>query len=54
MRHLDGGRVLYRQARRIRIESDGPAGIEVDGEWAGSLPADFEIEERAISFVVPG
>lgn len=53
-RHLDGGRVFYRQARRIRIESDGPAGIEVDGEWAGSLPADFEIEERAISFVVPG
>lgn len=51
-RQRDGLRVVYRQARHVRVESDGPVGIQLDGDWAGRLPAEYTIEEGAARFLV--
>jgi diacylglycerol kinase family enzyme len=39
--------------RKIRIESDVPVPIQVDGDSAGSTPAEIEVLPGALEIVVP-
>ncbi len=41
------------RGRRFRIESDVPVPIQVDGESAGSTPAEIEVLPGALEVVVP-
>ncbi len=52
-RHTRSSEVTYRQARRVRITSNEPMGIQLDGDWAGFGPAEFGIRQNAIRFLVP-
>lgn len=50
--HDTGDGVVYRQARRVRIGSDERTPVQIDGDFAGCLPAKFEIAPRAARFMV--
>jgi len=44
--------------RRARVQSlevtcETPAAFELDGEWAGYLPATFSVEPKKLRMVVP-
>jgi diacylglycerol kinase family enzyme len=52
-RHVERGGVVYRRARRIRIESPDRVPVELDGEMAGHLPLDIEIRPRALYLQLP-
>jgi diacylglycerol kinase (ATP) len=51
-RHTESDLLLFRRARRIRIESDPPLSFNTDGELVGDQPALFEILPRALEVVV--
>ncbi|RIK62631.1 MAG: hypothetical protein DCC65_17105 [Planctomycetota bacterium] len=54
-RHIGSEGVVYRQARSIRVWSDTPVGVEIDGDMGNPLPATFEILPAAAPFLVaPG
>ncbi len=42
------------RASRVRIESDTPVPIQVDGDPAGRTPVEIEIQPRALDVFVPG
>jgi len=44
--------VRHLRAARVRIEADPPAGVQVDGQLAGSTPAEFSLLHRALRVVV--
>ncbi len=46
-------RVRLVRARKLEVTSDLPAAFEVDGEWAGYLPATFSVEPKKLRMVVP-
>ena len=46
-------RVRRLAAERIEMASDAPAAFELDGEWAGYLPATFSVEREKLRVVVP-
>ncbi len=52
-RHIEHGGVLYRRLSRIRIESDGPVPVELDGEAAGRLPLAVTVRPQALRVLVP-
>ena len=41
------------RAARLELTSDAPAAFELDGEWAGHLPATFSIESKKLRVVIP-
>jgi len=41
------------RAEKIGLTSETPAAFELDGEWAGNLPATFSIEPKKLCVVVP-
>jgi diacylglycerol kinase family enzyme len=43
--------VEFAQGRRIEIDSEGPIGLEADGELAGTTPAVFEIVRGALQVI---
>jgi len=45
--------IVYKQARRVRIWSDRQVPLEVDGDVAGSLPAQFRLAPQKVRFLVP-
>jgi diacylglycerol kinase (ATP) len=45
--------VEYFQTRRLRVESDEPVPVEVDGELVGNCPVEFTVRERSLSVLVP-
>lgn len=45
--------VVCRQAGRIRVESDAPAPIQVDGDPAGFTPCELRVEPSAAEIIVP-
>jgi YegS/Rv2252/BmrU family lipid kinase len=47
-KHVDHPKFLHRRATSIRVESDDPARVQVDGELAGSAPVTFTIEPGAL------
>ncbi len=52
-RHLASGDVLYLRAREIRVSSDAPVPIEVDGDDGGDLPADIRLSPQKLQILVP-
>jgi diacylglycerol kinase (ATP) len=51
--HVEHGHVRYHRLSRIRIESDEPVPVELDGEAAGRLPLEISVRSRALSVLVP-
>ena len=47
------GRVFRARCREIRIESEHPAPIELDGDTEGTTPIDIAVLNQAISVIVP-
>ena len=52
-KHLKMNDVVYFQTRRLAVRSEEEVAVEVDGEWIGSLPADFEIVPSALQVLAP-
>jgi YegS/Rv2252/BmrU family lipid kinase len=52
-RKLSEKRVRRLQAQSFELTSDTPAAFELDGEWAGHLPATFSVEREKLRVVVP-
>lgn len=53
-RHYDGNdRMLFLQAREVRVESTPPIATQIDGEPAGETPLAAEVEPLAGRIVVP-
>jgi diacylglycerol kinase (ATP) len=44
--------VRHVRAARVRIEADPQAGVQIDGQLAGSTPAEFSLLEKALRVVV--
>ncbi|HYM51682.1 MAG TPA: diacylglycerol kinase family protein [Candidatus Limnocylindrales bacterium] len=44
--------VRFARARRVRVESDHPVGVEADGELAGETPATFQVVPHALDVLV--
>ncbi len=53
-RYSGDERMLFLQARRVRVESDPPMAAQVDGEARGETPIEAEIDPRAGRILVPG
>jgi diacylglycerol kinase (ATP) len=45
--------VIYQRGRRVRISSNRPLPVEVDGELFGATPIECSVEPRAVRFVTP-
>jgi diacylglycerol kinase (ATP) len=52
-RHPLKGNVVYRRARRIRIETDQPTPSEVDGDVGPSTPLDISVAPGRIKLLIP-
>ncbi|MBK8267875.1 MAG: YegS/Rv2252/BmrU family lipid kinase [Planctomycetes bacterium] len=52
-RHLPSKGVHYHQGRRIRVECDESAPVELDGDVAGTTPIDIGLDTRRIAFLTP-
>jgi diacylglycerol kinase family enzyme len=52
-RHRNRRDIHLLQARRVRIESDQPVPIQVDGDPAGTTPADVRIVPQALELLLP-
>ncbi|MBI3118689.1 MAG: hypothetical protein HYZ00_08395, partial [Candidatus Hydrogenedentes bacterium] len=49
---VEGAGVIYLQGRHVRLEAvDAPVPLQVDGDPAGELPAEFEVSPRAVRVV---
>lgn len=46
--------IIHRKARRIRVESDTPQPVQLDGDVSAETPAVFGILPQAIGISVPG
>ncbi|MCK5449054.1 MAG: hypothetical protein KAJ43_12965, partial [Gemmatimonadetes bacterium] len=46
-------RMIFLQARRIRVESDPPVAAQIDGEPRGETPIEAEIVPLAGRILVP-
>lgn len=44
--------VVYRQARRIRISTVEEAPVQIDGDWGGVTPVEYEMSGRRARFLV--
>ncbi len=53
LRHDLARNVVYRQVRHIRIESEQPVPLQLDGEPFGLTPAEIEIVPGALFVIVP-
>lgn len=52
-RPVRGPRVRYQRVRSIRVESDPPLPVQVDGELIGRLPMTFSVAPQALTVIVP-
>jgi len=50
-RHFSSSAIIFRRARRISVRSRPGMWFNVDGEFVGSAPAEFQILPRALNFV---
>jgi YegS/Rv2252/BmrU family lipid kinase len=48
-----GPRVRYERVQSLRLESQRPAPVQVDGEVIGYLPMTFSVAPQALSVIVP-
>lgn len=51
--HLTSEDVVFRQASRLRIETDPPMGFSSDGELIGRTPITFEVVPRVLRVMLP-
>ncbi len=51
--HLNDSKVIYTKANRIRVNSKDRVQINLDGEYGGDIPAEFENLYRHIEVCVP-
>ncbi|WP_404330829.1 diacylglycerol kinase [Mesobacillus maritimus] len=51
--HLNDSKVIYTKANRIRVNSKDRVQINLDGEYGGDIPAEFENLYRHIEVYVP-
>lgn len=51
--HIHDPHVIYTKARRIKVQSEDPMLINLDGELGGEIPADFENLYRHIEVFAP-
>ncbi len=52
-RHIEHPSVVYRRVRRVRISSDEEVPVQFDGDNAGFLPVEVEIDPLAVALRVP-
>lgn len=52
-RHDRAVDVVYRQVKRITIETETPVAVQTDGEAAGTTPVQIEVVPAALTVVVP-
>jgi len=45
--------IEYFQTPRLRVESDQPVPVEVDGELVGNCPVEFTLQERSLRVLAP-
>ena len=45
--------IEYFQTARLRVESEQPVPVEVDGELVGNCPVEFSLQERSLRVLVP-
>jgi diacylglycerol kinase family enzyme len=50
---LPGGACVRETARRVRIDAQPPAKIEIDGDFCGTTPVELEVRPRALPMFVP-
>ncbi len=51
-RHLRSRGVIYKQARHVHVWADRPTPVQLDGDVAGWLPAEFEMTGKRVRFLV--
>ena len=51
--HLPGGRVEMVRARQVRVDAPEPAAVQVDGDYRGETPLEFEVSPRQVRILVP-
>lgn len=51
--HVESHDVIYRQVREIVVRSEDNAPVEIDGDFAGRLPARFSLAAEQARFLVP-
>lgn len=52
-RKLSEKHVRHVRAQKMELTSEPPAAFELDGEWAGYLPATFSVEAKKLRVVTP-
>lgn len=52
-RHLQSPKFQHFRTRRLRIEGPPTVAVHADGELAGFLPVDLELEPQALSLLAP-
>ena len=52
-RHHEAAGAVVRRGRRVRIEADPPAQVQIDGEAAGRTPLAVEVAPRQVRFLLP-
>lgn len=50
--HINHPDVLYFKSNKIKIKSKEEVPIDIDGEYGGNLPAEFEIVEKAFRILI--
>lgn len=51
--HLDVKQIIYRQAKYVSVKTDDKMLLNIDGEYGGLLPGEFENLQEFIEFFVP-
>lgn len=49
----DGGRAFRARARRVRVETEPPRLVELDGSVVGTTPVEVEVMPKALRIMVP-
>ncbi len=52
-KHIRFRDVVYRKCRTVRIESEEPSPMQLDGDRFGHTPAAFELAPRALQVLIP-
>lgn len=52
--HVGGEGAVYLRGKRVRIDAPKSAPIQLDGEAAGHTPADIQLLDRQLRFIVAG
>jgi diacylglycerol kinase (ATP) len=52
-KHRQDPRVVYRQAKKIRVTAHEAIPFETDGDPAGNLPAEFSVIPQAVRVILP-